>query len=193
MGLTLSKSDALIVVDVQRDFCPGGSLAVPAGDRVVPVLNRYIGRFSAGSLPVFATRDWHPENHMSFEAYGGPWPPHCVKGTDGAKFHPELKLHESTVIVSKATEPGEEAYSGFQGTELESMLRKLKIKRVFVGGLATDYCVKNTVLDAIKAGFSTFLLTDASMGVDVNAGDCRRAVDQMISAGAIGITFSDVS
>jgi nicotinamidase/pyrazinamidase len=192
MKLTLSKSDALIVVDVQKDFCPGGSLAVPGGDGVVPVLNRYIEKFSSNSLPVFATRDWHPENHVSFKAYGGTWPPHCVRETEGAKFHPGLKLPGSASIISKATTPGKEAYSGFHGTELKSMLRRPGIKRVFVGGLATDYCVKNTVLDALKAGFTTFLLMDASRGVDVNPGDSEKAVEQMLAAGAAKITVDEI-
>ncbi len=192
MKLIVSQSDALIVVDVQRDFCPGGSLAVPDGDKVVPVLNRYIDIFASNSLPVFATRDWHPVNHISFKAYGGIWPPHCVQETQGARFHHELKLPDSVTILSKATAPKKEAYSGFQGTGLRSMLKKLKIKRVFIGGLATDYCVKNTVLDASKAGFHAFLLMDASRGVEVNRGDSEKAISRMLAAGAVGITFDDI-
>ncbi len=192
MRLMLSKYDALIVVDVQKDFCPGGSLAVSEGDRVVPVLNRYIEKFGLNTLPVFATRDWHPENHISFKAYGGIWPPHCVKETDGAKFHPGLRLPDSAGIISKATTPRKEAYSGFQGTKLKSMLQRLRIKRLFIGGLATDYCVKNTVLDALRAGFTTFLLMDASRGVDVNPGDSEKAIEQMLSTGASGITIDEI-
>ncbi len=192
MKLKLSKADALIVVDVQRDFCPGGSLAVPEGDTVVPVLNRYMDKFGLKYLPVFATRDWHPENHISFKAYGGIWPVHCVKETDGAKFHPELKLPGSAGIVSKATTPGKEAYSGFQGTRLKSMLQRLKVRRVFVGGLATDYCVKNTVLDALKAGFTVLFLRDASRGVNVHPQDSELAVEQMLEAGALGITIEEI-
>ena len=186
------KGDALIVVDVQKDFCPGGSLAVPSGDRVIPVLKSYIAIFNSSSLPVFATRDWHPKNHLSFKEYGGIWPAHCVKGTEGAEFHPDLKLPASTIIVSKAMTPKKEAYSGFQGTSLKSMLKKINIKRLFIGGLATDYCVKNTVLDAIKAGFTVFLLMDGSKGVDINPGDSDKAIEQMIQAGAIGITIEDI-
>lgn len=193
MKLLLSQYDALIVVDVQRDFCLGGSLAVPDGDKVVPFLNRYIDIFASNSLPVFATRDWHPANHISFKAYGGIWPPHCVQETQGARFHPELKLPDSVSILSKATTPKKEAYSGFQGTGLRSMLKKLKIKRVFIGGLATDYCVKNTVLDARKAGFHVFLLMDGSRGVEVNRGDSEKAISRMLAAGAVGITFEDIA
>jgi nicotinamidase/pyrazinamidase len=192
MKLRLSKTDALVVVDVQKDFCPGGSLAVPSGDEVVPILNNYIGIFASKFLPVFATRDWHPQNHISFKAYGGIWPAHCVKETDGAKFHPDLKLPESAVTISKATIPEKEAYSGFQGTRLKSMLQGLKVKRVFVGGLATDYCVKNTVLDGLKAGFTTFLLMDASRGVNVSPQDGERAIEKMLEAGALGITIEEI-
>ncbi len=192
MRLVLSKSDALVVVDVQKDFCPGGSLAVPGGDGVVPVLNRYIERFGVEALPIFATRDWHPANHVSFKSYGGLWPPHCVQGTDGAAFHPELKLPGTVAVISKATTPEREAYSGFQGTDLEPVLLGLHVRRVFVGGLATDYCVKNTVLDALTGGFTTFLLMDAARGVDVHAGDSEKAVNLMLGAGAIGIRFEDI-
>lgn len=192
MKLAISKQDALIVVDVQKDFCPGGSLAVPQGDRVVPVLNSYIHMFTSDKRPVFATRDWHPANHISFRQYGGIWPPHCIRKTDGAKFHPDLKLPGKAGIISKATTPKKEAYSGFQGTTLKSVLKKSGVRRVFVGGLATDYCVKNTVLDALKAGFAAFLLIDASRGVDVKPGDSERAVSEMIGAGAVGITIDEI-
>ncbi len=192
MKLKLSKADALIVVDVQKDFCPGGSLAVPFGDEVVPILNDYVGKFKSKSLAVFATRDWHPKNHISFKAYGGIWPAHCVKETDGAKFHPGLRLPESAVTISKATAPEKEAYSGFQGTRLKAILKKLKIKRLFVGGLATDYCVKNTVIDGLRAGFTTFLLMDASRGVNVHPQDSEHAIEQMLEAGALGITIEEI-
>lgn len=193
MKIKLLKSDALIIVDVQKDFCPGGSLAVPSGDEIVPVLNEYIEIFNKSSLQIFATRDWHPVNHISFKAYGGPWPPHCIKDTQGAKFHPDLRLPSNAIIVSKATTPKKEAYSGFQGTELRRTLKKLKIKRIFIGGLATDYCVKNTVLDAVKFGFVTFLLMDASKGVDIKPQDSKIAINEMLEAGAIGITKNDLN
>ncbi len=188
----MTKRDALIIVDVQRDFCPGGALAVPNGDAVVEPLNRYIGPFKSNGLPIIATRDWHPPNHISFRERGGPWPPHCVQGTPGAEFHPTLELPEDAIIISKATDPDSEAYSGFAGTGLETLLRERGITRVFVGGLATDYCVKMTVLDALAFGFTTFLLEDAIRGVDVNPGDSERAVDEMLSNGAIAITIGDL-
>lgn len=192
MKLKITKQDALIVVDVQKDFCPGGALAVPEGDSVVPVLNRYIERFANEKLPIFATRDWHPAKHKSFKEFGGIWPVHCVQKSDGANFHPDLKLPETAKIISKATKVKEEAYSGFQGTDLKELLKKQKVKRIFVGGLATDYCVKNTVLDGLKSGFITFLLMDAVKGVDVNPGDSERAIEEMLSAGAVGITESEI-
>ncbi|MFA4044319.1 MAG: hypothetical protein HZRFUVUK_001105 [Candidatus Fervidibacterota bacterium] len=193
MRLKLTKYDALVIVDVQRDFCAGGALAVPDGDAVVQPLNSYIEVFKSANLPIVATRDWHPPNHISFREHGGLWPPHCVQGTEGAEFHPQLKLPEETLIISKATQPDLEAYSGFEGTELESLLKSKGVKRLFVGGLATDYCVKMTVLDALKLGFTTFLLEDAIRGVNVNPSDSERAIDEMLSNGAIAITLSELS
>ena len=171
MKVKISSKDALIIVDVQRDFCSGGALPVPDGDKVVPVLNEYIQRFREAGAYIYATRDWHPPNHKSFKEYGGLWPPHCVQGTRGASFHPDLRLPEDVVVVSKATEPEKEAYSGFEGTSLKEDLRRRGVNRVFVGGLATDYCVKSTVIDALKYGFETYLLMDAIQGVDVKPGD----------------------
>lgn len=178
-----------MVVDVQNDFCPGGSLAVTDGDKVVPVLNRYIERFQAANLPIVATRDWHPEKTSHFKAYGGVWPSHCVRGTHGAKFHPELKLPADSVIVSKGEAADEDSYSGFQGRNengdaLADILRDLGVERIYVGGLATDYCVKHTVLDGLKAGFKAVLLEDAIRGVDLKPGDSERAIAEMLQAGA---------
>ncbi|MEK7280616.1 MAG: isochorismatase family protein, partial [Nitrospirota bacterium] len=140
---------ALIIVDVQNDFCPGGALPVIDGDKVVPVLNGYIKRFREEGAPVIATRDWHPNNHNSFKESGGIWPPHCVQGTLGAQFHPGLDLSGDVRIISKGASPKDEAYSGFQGTYLATELKKKGIQTLYIGGLATDYCVKHTVLDAL--------------------------------------------
>ncbi len=191
MGIRIKADDALIIVDVQRDFCPGGSLPVPDGDRIIPVLNRYIEIFRRAGAVIYATRDWHPPNHISFKEYGGRWPVHCVQGSRGAEFHPDLKIPEETIVISKATDPDREAYSGFEGTDLEESLKSRGVKRVFIGGLATDYCVKSTVLDAIKCGFRTVLLEDAVKGVDVNPGDSERAIKEMLSAGAERASLSD--
>lgn len=157
--------DALLLVDVQNDFLPGGALAVSEGDAVIPVLNRWIEAAERAGTPVVATRDWHPPDHVSFEAQGGPWPPHCVAGTEGAAFHPALALPDDAVIVSKATEPGAEAYSGFDGTDLAASLREIGVRRLWVGGLATDYCVRATALDAAQAGFEVALIPGGHRGI----------------------------
>lgn len=180
--------DALIIVDLQQDFLPGGSLAVPHGDEVVDVLNRYIKRFDSASLPIFATRDWHPQNHCSFTDQGGPWPPHCIAQTQGASFAPELQLTPSTFIINKATTAAEDAYSGFQGTELDTLLKTQNIKRLFIGGLATDYCVLNSVLDALKLGYQVLLLSDAIRAVNIKPDDGKLAIGEMIKFGAVAIT-----
>ncbi|MEM1601950.1 MAG: nicotinamidase [Candidatus Bathyarchaeia archaeon] len=186
------KEDALIIVDVQVDFCPGGALPVPRGDEVVPVLNEYIRRFRAAGALIVATRDWHPPNHVSFKNYGGLWPPHCVQGTEGAKFHPDLNLPDDVIVVSKATDPSREAYSGFEGTDLEERLRRAGVRRVFVGGLATEYCVKSTVLDALRYGFETFLLEDAVRGIDATPGDVEKAIKEMLERGAKKLRLQDI-
>ncbi len=192
MKIKFSKNDALLIVDVQNDFMPGGALPVPDGDKVVPVLNKYIRIFRKNGGLIVASRDWHPPDHSSFKPYGGIWPVHCVRGTEGAKFHKDLELPEDTYIVSKATSPLKDAYSAFDDTDLAAVLKERGIKRVFVGGLATDYCVKATALDAIDNGFCTFLLEDASRGVDVKKGDTQNAIIEMLVRGAIAITLSDI-
>lgn len=193
MKVRLDKNSALIIVDVQRDFCQGGALAVPNGDEVVPVLNKYIEKFRSADAPVIATRDWHPRDHVSFKSRGGPWPEHCVQNTAGAEFHPRLNLPSDVIVISKGTEPDKEAYSGFEDTELESKLRELGVSKIFVGGLATDYCVKHTVLDGLKRGFQVYLLEDAVRGVDVQKGDSERAVEEMVKKGAKKLRLEDIS
>jgi nicotinamidase/pyrazinamidase len=185
----MPSKDALIVVDVQNDFCPGGALAVKDGDQVVPVLNRYMDQFAQAGLPIFATRDWHPEKTTHFNTYGGPWPPHCIQGSKGAQFHPDLQLPPDTVIVSAGMRADEDGYSGFlgindSGTKLVDLLRQRGIERIFVGGLATDYCVKHTVLDGLREKFKVVLLTDSVRGVNLQPGDSERAIGQMLHAGA---------
>ena len=185
----MQGKDALLVIDVQNDFCPGGALAVTDGDQVVPALNRYIERFEKSQLPIFATRDWHPEKTRHFKAHGGLWPPHCIQGTQGAEFRPDLKLPAGAVIISAGMAPDEEGYSGFEGRDdrgigLAELLRQRGVERIFVGGLATDYCVKQTVLDGLKHGFKVVLLGDAVRGVNLQAGDSERAVAEMLRAGA---------
>jgi len=175
---------ALIVVDVQRDFCPGGALAVKNGDRVVPRLNKVVEAFDKSGLPVFFTRDWHPSNHISFVGQGGRWPPHCVQGTRGAEFHPGLRIPHGATIISKGDKPRFEAYSGFQGTDLEERLKALDVDEVLIGGLTTDYCVKESSLDALRAGFAVDVLEDCVMPVNVRPGDGARALREMQKEGA---------
>ena len=176
-------SRALLIVDVQNDFCPGGSLAVSDGDRILPAVNRLIREFTAAGLPVFATRDWHPEDHCSFRARGGCWPPHCVAGTRGAAFHPELQLTPDVHVVDKGERQEQEAYSGFEGTDLASRLRELGVDEIVVCGLATDYCVKATALDARREGLGVTVVEDAVRGVELEPGDSERALAAMRQAG----------
>jgi nicotinamidase/pyrazinamidase len=183
-----SARDALIIVDVQSDFCPGGALAVPQADEVIPAINRLLEH---RWLSV-ATMDWHPAEHCSFEPHGGPWPPHCVQETPGAELHPELDAHRIQLIISKATRHDKDAYSGFDGTELAKILHEKGVKRVVVAGIATDYCVSATAHDALKEGFEVFVLEDAIRGVDVNPGDCQRALEELRKAGAQVILSSDL-
>ena len=178
------KKKALIVVDVQNDFCPGGSLAVAHGDEVVAPLNKLIKEFLDRGEPVFKTRDWHPARTSHFKAYGGIWPVHCVQETPGAEFHPDLLDDPRITIISKGIDESADGYSGFDGTNLAQVLREEEVQEVFVGGLATDYCVKHTVLDARREGFEVKALADAMRAVNVNPDDGARAVAEMRKAGA---------
>ncbi|MBS7658156.1 MAG: bifunctional nicotinamidase/pyrazinamidase [Candidatus Bathyarchaeia archaeon] len=189
----VDKESALIIVDVQNDFLPGGALPVPNGDKVIPILNKYIELFNKVGAAIFATRDWHPPNHISFKTQGGIWPPHCIQNSKGAEFASNLKLPKNVNIISKAVNPNMEAYSGFEGTDLALKLKELGVKKVFIGGLATDYCVKNTVLDALKEGFKTFLLEDASRGVNLKPEDSENAIKEMVNKGALKVKFSDLT
>jgi len=190
--ISLSDRDTLLIVDVQADFLPGGRLAVPEGDAVVPVLNGYLALARRKGLRVFASRDWHPPNHCSFRAQGGPWPEHCVAETPGAELAPGLELPPDAVIISKAVAAGSDAYSAFAGTDLERLLRELRVTRLLVGGLATDYCVLNTVRDARKAGFEVLLLRDAIRAVNVKPGDGEHAEREMREVGAVPVHAGDL-
>jgi|WetSurMetagenome_2_1015567.scaffolds.fasta_scaffold23346_3 nicotinamidase/pyrazinamidase len=187
----VKNSDALLITDMQRDFLPGGALPIDNGNEIVPVLNAYIRRFVDAKAHVLASRDWHPRNHISFTTQGGPWPPHAIQETGGAKFSPNLKLPEHVVVISKAINPEHEAYSAFDGTSLAHELRTLGVERVFVGGLATDYCVVNTILDARKLGFETIVLMDATLGINAEPGDVDRAIETMLKNGAQQVTVDD--
>lgn len=181
--VSFAQGDALVLVDVQNDFLPGGALPVPESDAVFEALDVSLSAASAFGVPVFATRDWHPPNHCSFLAEGGPWPPHCIQGTSGAELSPRLRLPASSRLVNKAMTKERDAYSAFDGTELDARLRELGIRRIFVGGLATDYCVLETVRDAMRLGYRVVVLEDAVKPIDTQAGE--RALETMKGLGAV--------
>ncbi|QNA91057.1 nicotinamidase [Massilia sp. Dwa41.01b] len=183
-AIQLDTGDALIVVDLQVDFLPGGALGVPRGDEVIEPITRLINLFRQQGLPIYASRDWHPENHVSFAERGGPWPPHCVAGTAGAAFSDRLDFPPETVIVSKADTADADAYSAFNGTGLAAKLRERGVERVVVCGLATDYCVLNTANDALENGFAVLVVPEAVRAVDVQPGDGERALAAMVARGA---------
>jgi nicotinamidase/pyrazinamidase len=187
--LDLKPGDALVAVDVQNDFFSGGSLTVPGAEKILPVMNRYIEIFKSKGLPVYVTRDWHPVGHCSFKAQEGPWPDHCVAGSKGAQFHRDLHFPDSTVVISKAIELDKESYSGFDGTDMDERLSSVGIRRLLIGGLATDYCVLNTVKDALRYGYEVLLLTDAIRAVNVRPEDGQNAIDEMTRMGAVPIVF----
>jgi nicotinamidase/pyrazinamidase len=188
MAMTDRRS-ALLVVDVQNDFCPGGALPVPEGDRIVPVVNGYLAAAAERGTPVYASRDWHPPVTRHFQPFGGEWPAHCVQNTPGASFRQDLQLPPSAIVITKGQDPASPGYSAFEGQTAEgrpllSDLRERQIDHLYVAGLATDYCVKHSVLDAIAHGFEVTVLGDAIAGVDVQPGDSARALADMRRAGA---------
>jgi len=180
---------ALLIVDVQNDFCPGGALPVAGGDTIVPVLNKYIRYAGKKKMPVFASRDWHPKKTEHFKNYGGIWPEHCVADSEGSAFHPKLNLPKTALIISKGIDPEQDGYSAFQavneqGIELFDLLAMIRTQKLLIGGLATDYCIKNTVLDALKNKFRVELLMDAIKGVNINPNDSVDAISEMQRKGA---------
>lgn len=179
----MSPEDALLIVDVQRDFCPGGALPVPEGHRVVGVLNRWIDEALARGALIVASRDWHPKDHVSFVTQGGPWPVHCVQGTPGAELHPDLRLPGGAILISKGQARDRDENSAFDRTGLDALLERHGIRRVFVGGLALEVCVRATVLDAIERGLETHLVVDATRPIDATAG--QLALHEMRHRGAI--------
>jgi len=186
----MSARTALLIVDVQNDFCPGGALPVPRGDEVVPALNRAIIQARQRGWPILASRDWHPPKTSHFKTFGGQWPAHCVQGTRGAELHPALKLPNDAIIISKGMRPDEDSYSAFDGTDdagttLANRLRQLGVTELCLAGLATDYCVKHTTLDALQQGFRVHVLEEAVRSVDLSAGDGARALEEMRARGAV--------
>ena len=192
------KGTALLIVDLQKDFCPGGALGIPEGDLIVPFVNSYLRLFRKYALPIFITRDWHPPVTTHFREYGGTWPVHCVQGTEGAHFHPGMELPPDAVILSKGNDPERDDYSSFSattdsGVPLHDLLKQMQIHTLYIGGLATDYCVRETTLDALGAGLSVTLLEDAVRGVDLTPGDSARAMEEIIAAGATSTTIEKLS
>lgn len=188
---------ALLVVDLQNDFCPGGALAVPEGDKIIPALNKYIDYFSKNKLPIFASRDWHPKKSKHFKKFGGVWPVHCVQDTKGAEFHPKLKLPKERIIISKGMDAEKDSYSAFQaqdsnGMDFLTLLKYLGVQELYIGGLATDYCVKFSVIDALKNGFKAGLLTDAIEGVNLKPKDSSDAIEEMLKTGAKMTTLKNI-
>jgi nicotinamidase/pyrazinamidase len=186
-------SAALILVDIQNDFCPGGALAVNEGDKIVPVVNRLIPKFPL----VISTQDWHPSNHISFKGQGGPWPPHCVQGTRGAELRSDLKTDTIAYYFHKASSPEKDDYSEFagkddRGNSLDAVLKGHDVKEIYVVGLATDYCVLETVMDGVRYGYEVYAVTDAMRAVNVNSDDGEKALRKMASSGAHLITSDEV-
>jgi len=180
---------ALLVVDVQNDFCPGGALGIHGGHKIIPNLNRYIKFFEKEKMPILVTRDWHPKVTKHFEQFGGIWPTHCVEGSPGAQFHPDLKFPEDALVMSKGMDPEKDSYSAFHATDssgmvLANLLNIFGVTEIYIGGLATDYCVKFSALDALKSGLNVFILTDAIAGVNLQPEDSSLALEEMVSQGA---------
>jgi nicotinamidase/pyrazinamidase len=186
------QGDALIIADIQNDFLPGGALGIAGGDSIVPTLQAYMTTFQSHNLPIVLTRDWHPANHCSFREQGGPWPVHCVAGSPGSRPPSNFPMPPTAHIIHKAMSPEREAYSAFQDTPLHEQLRAQGVRRVFVGGLATDYCVLNTVKDARALGYEVYLLLDGIQAVNRHPDDGRKAVDEMIRLGAVPIRLENL-
>lgn len=187
MNRPVEREDALLVVDIQNDFCPGGALAVKEGDAIIPAVNRLVRLFLAREATVAYSRDWHPEDHSSFREEGGPWPPHCVAGTRGSAFHPSLHVPLYPLIISKGT-GNDEALSAFDGTNLHERLQQRGVTRLFVVGLATDYCVKATALDGLSLGYETIVLADATRPVNVSPGEGEKALQNVTLRGGYIMT-----
>lgn len=188
--IELAEGDVLVIIDIQNDFLPGGSLAVLEGEQVIPVLNGYIDHFIRRQLPILATRDWHPPDHCSFVQQGGPWPEHCVAGSKGAEFSADLRLPDPVKIFSKAVETGQDDYSDFANPKFKEQLDNMGARRLFIGGLATDYCVLHTVRDSLNHHYTVLLLIDAIRAVNVRPQDGENAINEMLQKGAKLITLA---
>ena len=188
---------ALLLIDLQNDFFPGGALPVQDAYEIVGPVNEYISKFSDKKLPIFVSRDWHPPVSRHFKEGGGDWPPHCVQGTEGARFHPGIRVPPNAVVISKGMDPEGDVYSDFQsyGPEEEpfrTILEAMGVRELYVAGLATDYCVKATVLDACNLGYRVIVLLDGIRGVNIDVNDSARAIDRMLRACATTATLETV-
>jgi len=194
----MKKKKALLIVDLQNDFFPGGALGVPEADKIVPVINKYIRAFSKKKLPIFASLDWHPIKTGHFRDFGGRWPAHCIHNSKGAEFHPGLRLPKEVIPVYKGMDPLRDSYSVFQaedmhGRKFTNLLRLVGVEEIYIGGLATDYCVKFSAKDALRSGFKVKLLLDAIKGVDLKKGDSESALKEMVKLGAKKIKLKDLA
>ncbi|MCK5306875.1 MAG: isochorismatase family protein [Candidatus Omnitrophica bacterium] len=192
----MSKA-ALLIVDAQNDFCPGGKLPVKDCDKIISNINISIDKFKKVNLPIIASRDWHPADSRHFKEFGGDWPTHCVRNSKGAEFHPLLNLPDNVIVISKGTRIDEDSYSAFEGQDdkglsLSEVIKKLRVKKLFICGLATDYCVKSSALDALKAGLEVYLLLDCVEAVDINKGDGEKAIEEMAARGVKKIETREV-
>lgn len=192
----MHSKKALVVVDIQNDFCPGGALGVQEGDQIIPVLNQYVALFLKHQIPVFVSRDWHPKETKHFKQAGGPWPPHCIQGTDGAAFHPDFRIPAETTILSKGTDPDADGYSVFEAHDskhksFNELLQAKDIDELYIGGIATDYCVRTTSLDALENSYKVNILTDAIKGVAHE--DSKRAIEEIVARNGKLKTYAEVS
>lgn len=187
--IALTSHDALLIIDIQNDFLPGGALGVSGSDHILPILQNYLQRFHSHGLPIVLTRDWHPPNHCSFKPQGGRWPVHCVAGSPGALPPSSFVTPPSAHVIYKAFNQDQDAYSGFEGTSLDQHLRALTVHRLFIGGLATDYCVLNSVKDARMLGYGVCLLMDGIKAVNLQPDDGRHAEEEMVRLGAAPVRW----
>ena len=192
----MKAKKALLVVDLQNDFCPGGALGVREGDEIIPTVNKYVDLFQRNQLLIFVSRDWHPENSKHFNESGGPWPPHCIQNSWGAKFHSDFQLPKKAIVLSKGTNPDLDGYSVFEARDLDDMpfsrlLEDMEVEELYIAGIATDYCVKMTSLDAFKYGLTVNILIDAIKGVDKE--DSQRAIDEIVAKSGNLKTYAEVS
>jgi nicotinamidase/pyrazinamidase len=192
----MQAKKALLVVDIQNDFCPDGALGVREGNQIIPIVNKYVDLFLKKRLPVFVSRDWHPKDSKHFKNAGGPWPVHCVQNTKGAEFHPDFQVPDQAIVLSKGTNPKLDGYSVFEAHDSNNkpfmeLLDEMGIEELYISGIATDYCVRMTSLDAFDNGFAVHVLTDAIKGVD--KADSERAIDEIVAKSGKLKTFSEVS